>query len=109
VIRDLRDDTATLEVGRHDGCLVLESVDLELDKRTRERYSSTAGDFRSIRGETRTRRGFSRGDWNVCAETRSILTATPRVFRLHATLDAYEGRERVFSRRWTHEIERALV
>lgn len=109
VERDLGADTAALDVVRHDDHFVVEPIDLEVEKRTRERYSSRAHDFDSIRGETRTERRFVRGSHRVHIETRTLLTATPRHFRVHATIDAHEGEERVWSRSWTEQIERDLL
>jgi hypothetical protein len=41
-----------------------------------------------------------RGDWEVKTVTRTRLSATATEFRLHASLDAYEGDRRVLSRNW---------
>jgi len=109
VIRDLAADTATLECVRHDGHFAIDEIDLEVEKRTLETYSSRADDFGSVRGETRTTRGFSRGEWQTRVETRSVLTADRRRFRLHVVVDAFERDERVFARTWTEEIERDLM
>ncbi|HJL18554.1 MAG TPA: CocE/NonD family hydrolase [Sandaracinaceae bacterium LLY-WYZ-13_1] len=109
VVRDLRAERSTLEVTRHDGHYYMPQVDLTIVKRTVELYSSTVNDFDSIRGETRTVRSFERRGWKTRVNTRSVLTATPKHFRLHANLDAYEGDERVFTRTWTELFERKLV
>lgn len=109
VLYDLGQSTATLEVARHDGHFVLPEVDLEIERRTRERYSSCGVDFGSIRGETCTIRRFTRGEWSPRVETRSVLTADSSSFYLHATIDAYEGAERTFNRIFTRRIDRKLV
>ncbi len=106
VIRDLDCDTATLEVINDKGSHYLPEIDLEFERLDREWYSSQGSDFSSIRGETRHKRRFKRGDWEVTTETRTILTATEVFFHISASLDAYEGEERVFSRNWNTDISR---
>ena len=81
----------------------------QLAKQVRERYSWTADDFGSVRGETEWVMTFARGDWSTRVETRQVLTCTPTEFRLHARLDAFEGQTRVCSRNWDHTVPRDLV
>lgn len=50
-----------------------------------------------------------RGDWTTRIETHTRLTASSDVFRLHATLDAYEPGTRIFSKRWDRSVPRDLV
>lgn len=109
VVRDLASREEALEVIRHDGHFRIEEIDLEVIEKTTERYSSVADDFHSVRGDTRTTRGFRRGDWEARAETRTILTCDATHFELHATLDAYEGDRRIHSRVWNRRIPRRLV
>jgi hypothetical protein len=52
---------------------------------------------------------FSRDEWNVRTETRTVLTSTGSDFVLHATLDGYEGDQRVFSRTWNERVPRDFV
>ncbi|MAQ13466.1 MAG: peptidase S15 [Sandaracinus sp.] len=106
IVRNLATNVSELQVVRHDGHFRIPEIDLEVIQRTFEEYGSRADDYGSIRGETRTERGFSRGDWTTRVETRTVLTSTPQAFRMHATLDAYEGDQRVFGRTWDHDIER---
>jgi hypothetical protein len=47
-----------------------------------------------------------RGVWHTRSETTSHLTATREDFLLSATLDAYEGAHRVFTRTWSERIPR---
>jgi uncharacterized protein len=109
VIRDLAEDRSTLEVINDHGTVLLESLGLEMQRKTLEWYSYRSDDFNSVRGETLWERGFRRGDWQVRTVTRTVLTSTPTDFLLHAQLDAYEGQRRVFSRNWDVSIPRDLV
>ncbi|MFW6197514.1 MAG: CocE/NonD family hydrolase [Myxococcota bacterium] len=106
VLHDLASDVSTLEVVRDEGVQWLEDVDLEIERRTHEWYSSRANDFETARGEVLSTWGVARGDHRVRTVTRTVLTSTPTHFRVRADLDAYEGDKRVFVRSWDEEIER---
>ena len=109
VTRDLVDYTSALEVVKDLGVVRVDAVDLELTRRSDERYSWVADDFGSVRGEVAWTMGFARDDWAVETRTRTVLTSTPTDFRLHAQLDAYERDERVFAHTWRLTIPRDLV
>ena len=109
VHRDLALDRSTLEVIDDNGILHLEEIDLDVENRTFEWYSSEADDFLSPRGETRTVRGLRRHDWHIRTETRIVLTSTPTAFRISADLDAYEAGERIFCRSWNVLIPRDFI
>ena len=49
--RDLADYTSALEVVKDLGVVRIDDIDLELTRRTDERYSWTADDVGSVRGE----------------------------------------------------------
>ena len=107
--RDLVDYTSALEVVKDLGVVRLDAVDLELTRRSDERYSWVADDVGSVRGEVAWTMGFARDDWAVETRTLTVLTSTPTDFRLHAQLDAYERDERVFAHTWRLTIPRDLV
>jgi putative CocE/NonD family hydrolase len=109
VIRDLATDRSTLEVVKDDGCYRLDDIDLEVRAKTLEWYGFQGDDFHSARGETYWEVTFERGEWTARTVTRSILTSDATHFRLQATLDAYEGDSRVFSKSWDERIARRLV
>ena len=109
VIRDLAEDLSTLEVIKDEGTVLFEDIDWTVTSRSSEWYTFQGSDFSSVRGETLWFRSFERGDWLVETRTRIVLTSSPTHFRLHAELDAFECRERVFSRNWIREIPRDLV
>jgi hypothetical protein len=109
VIRDLARDESVLEVINDNGTVYFEDLDLEMQRKALEWYSTRSDDFNSVRGETLWERGFRRGDWSVKTITRTIMTSTPSHFILHAELDAFENHQRVFAENWDYEIPRDLV
>jgi hypothetical protein len=109
VSRNMVTYESALDVVKDTGVVRYEDTGMEIAKQVRERYSWTADDFSSVRGETEWVMTFARGDWSTRVETRQVLTCTPTEFRLHAQLDAFEGRTRVCSRNWDHTVPRDLV
>lgn len=109
VHRDLAEDVSTLEVVNDSGTVRLEDSGLEVTTRAVERYRSRDDDFDSVSGESVWERALKRGDWEVSTVTRTVQTSTATEFLLHATLDAYEGERRVYSRTWDYTIPRRLV
>ncbi len=109
VSRDLVGYEAALEVVKNLGTVHLEDIDLTLTRRAYERYSWVGDSFDSVRGENEWTMRFTRDGWDVETVTRTVLTSNPSEFELHATLDAYEGGQRVFSKNWQHTIPRDHV
>ncbi|EWH02724.1 peptidase S15 [Halomonas sp. BC04] len=109
VHRDLAEDVSTLEVINDSGTVRLEDSGLEVTTRAVERYRSRDDDFDSVSGESVWERSLKRGDWQVSIVTRTVQTSSASDFFLHATLDAYEGERRVYSRTWDYTIPRKLV
>ncbi|MBB5156912.1 CocE/NonD family hydrolase [Saccharopolyspora phatthalungensis] len=106
VSRDLVGYESMLEVVKDLGVVRFEGIDLAVTRRAYERYSWTADDFGSTRGEVEWNMAFERGDWSVRTRTRTVLTSTEVDFDLHAELDAFEGNTRVYSRNWQRRIPR---
>jgi len=109
VVRDLADDRSVLAVTDDSGTWRIEDTGTEIRRGTWEWYRSRDDDLGSVEGETRTERGFRRGDWWVRVSTRTLLRSTPTHFVLVAELDAWEGERRVFSKNWHEEIPRDLL
>ncbi|MBK5911341.1 peptidase S15 [Rhodothalassium salexigens] len=82
---------------------------IDLARNTTEKYSYTYNFYDTLRGEVTTERRFRRGGWEVMTVTRTILTSTRSHFLIRATLDAYEGDVRIFSKSWDERIARDLV
>ncbi|SCK45356.1 CocE/NonD family hydrolase [Streptomyces sp. WMMB 322] len=106
VHRDLVNYESALEIVKDAGTLHFEDIDLDVSRRAYERYSSVADDFGSVRGESAWTMTFRRDRWRVRTETRTVLRSTETEFLLDATLDGYEGEERVFSRTWNERVPR---
>ena len=92
VTRDLVDYTSALEVVKDLGVVRVDAIDLELTRRSDERYSWVADDVGSVRGEVAWTMGFARDDWAV--ETRTLDRADARRPRLPATRPARRLRGR---------------
>ncbi|GAB3429312.1 CocE/NonD family hydrolase [Actinophytocola sediminis] len=106
VSRNMITYESALEVVRDSGTVRYEDTGMEIAKQVRERYSWTADDFSSVRGDTEWIMTFSRGDWSTRIETRQTLTCTPTEFRVRARLDAFDGQTRIRSRDWDHTVPR---
>jgi uncharacterized protein len=109
VHRDLARDISTLEVIKDEGLQYLEDIDLHMHSSSQELYSYQVDDPESARGETHWEDRFRRGGWNVRTVSRTTLTSDKTHFRIRATLDAWEGETRIFSKNWDERIERRLV
>lgn len=106
VHKDLAAGTSELEVINDDGIVRIEETGTEIEKATYEWYRSSHNDYGSVKGETRTVRGFRRKDWHARVLTRTVLTSDETHFFLRAELDAYENDKRVLSLNWDKTIER---
>lgn len=106
VHRDLGEDTSTLEVHRDEGRAHYPDIDLEIGERTTEWYRFRRRDYESLSGETEAVKKFRRGDWAVETVTRTYVRSDAARFYVNATLDAYEGELRVWSRVWNVTIPR---
>lgn len=109
MIRDMGSDNNILEVINDEGSYRLDDIDLTITAKVVERYSYSYDNYDSLSGWTEWRRTFRRGDWEVHTIARTLMTADAENFRLRATLDAYEGNSRIFSKTWDEEIPRDLV
>jgi len=109
VRRDLARDLSHLEVVNDEGTIRLDDIDLTIAAKVTERYTYADADHTSVRGWCEWVRSFQRGDWSVRTVTHTLLTCDRTHFRIRATLDAYEGEDRVFARTWDTEIPRDLV
>ena len=109
VHRDLVDNRFSLEIVKDGGVLHLEDTDLDVTRKAEENYEAVGDDFTSVCGRTAWTMCFSRGEWHTRTETYTALECTEEEFRVHATLDAYESGERIFSRQWTETLPRDHV
>ncbi len=106
IVRSIVEDEAALEVLNDEGSYRIPEIDMQILRRTEERYSFRGSDFASLRGMTTTERGFARGDWRTRVTTSTILTCDAKNFYIHARLDAFEGERRIHSDNWEEAIPR---
>lgn len=109
VHHDLAKDEAMLEVVNDAGVFVIEKIGLEVGSKALERYSSIGDDPDTVRGETLWERSLARDGWRIRTVTRTVLTSTRKHFCIAASLDAFEGDKRIFSRNWDERVPRDFV
>jgi hypothetical protein len=108
VERDAATDETVQTVVNDAGCFRIDAIDLEVAERTVSRWSVRGGDPLSARGEIASTVRRRRGDWAVRTETRTTMAVTKDSWLVAATLEAFEGERRVFSRTWDSAIPRDL-
>ncbi|GAA2612901.1 CocE/NonD family hydrolase [Streptomyces axinellae] len=106
VKRDLIGYNFELEIVKDRGMERFEDIALDVGRRAYERYTAVADDFTSPGGESTWTMTFRRDGWEGQTVTRTVLTCTESEFHVHATLDAHESGQRVFSRTWNETLPR---
>jgi uncharacterized protein len=109
VIREIESGRVTSHVCEDGGTLRYDATGWTLRARQDQWYSILPGDPLSARAEVAWSTRFARGAWSAETRTRTIMTSTATHFRINATLDAFEGEGRVYSRSWNLEIPRDHV
>ena len=98
-----------VEVSKDRGRFRLHDVNIEYAGRAIERSSIRDGDPLSNVGETDYSISLKRDDWEVRTKSHTTLSATADEFLVSASMDAYEGRERVFTKTWSKRVTRKFV
>ncbi len=109
VIHNLRTNRVLLHVVNNDAQVRLPHINWTTEKNVEEKYSYYNNNYNTLRAEVISERRFQRGDWSVYTKTSTILTSTITHFVIRATLDAYEGDARVFSKTWDERVKRDLL
>ena len=109
VIHNLADNTVRVNVVNNDSKLFLEHIKLAVQKDVQETFSYSSNNYDTVRGEVVSRRSFQRNDQELSTITRTVLTSTRTHFKITATLDAFEGDARIFSKSWDESIPREMV
>ncbi len=99
----------TVTVFRERASYHLPAIDLDFDADTREHYRANDADPSAASAETHSTWRLARGDWRVRTETATRVSCTPTEFVITASLDAFEGEEKVAGRVWEKKIPRRLV
>ena len=113
--RDLQNDAVVYTVftdgGDFEGAALarVEPIDLDVGSMMLRRFRIAERDPLSAEGEIVQRTLFRRGAWSVRVHSRVVQTATADEFVLRATLEAFEGERRTFSREWDVRVPRQGV
>ena len=83
--------------------------DLVIESQSSSGYEITEGEPLSARYHVQQAQSMSRGEWNARLEAGYELACDARTFFLTASVAAYTGGDRFFSRDWSFEIPRNLV
>ncbi len=97
---------ATFEVVDDTGRYRIEPTGLEYRLASVERYAIRPDDPLSARAEVTFEMEQGRGAWQTRAVTRTVLRATDDAFLIDATLDAWDGDQRIVSRNWQVAVAR---
>ncbi len=109
VIHNLATNETTLDVTNNDARYKLNEINWTMGKNVTEKYSYISYNYDTVRGEVISERSFERDDWYVKTTTRTVLTSTKTHFIIRASLDAYEGDVRVFSKSWDERVKRDFL
>jgi len=109
VEHNLATNEVSLNVINNDKKYRLDDIDLEISRDVKEKYSYISNKYDTVRGEVISKRSFQRGDWYTETITRTVLTSTRTHFIIRATLDAYEGDVRVFSKTFDERVKREFL
>ncbi len=109
VNHNLATNEVALTVTDNDPGFMLSDTNLEVFSEVTEKYSYNNNNYDTVRGEIASMRRFKRNDWQTTSITRSIMTSTRTHLEIRATLDAYLGDTRIFSKSWDERITRDLL
>ena len=109
VERDPLRRVTTTTVSNDEGVYRLDAIDLEVGQSSVQRYTVEDDDPLSAQVEIAWTVTRARGTWRVRTETRTLMTCTHGAFEIAATMEAFEGERRVFSRTWDRSVPRDLV
>ena len=109
VERDPLHRITTTTVVNDEGVYRLDAIDLEVGQSSVQRYTVEDDDPTSARVEIAWSVTRARGTWRIRTETRTLMTCTRDAFEIAATMEAFEGERRIFSRTWDRSVPRDLV
>ncbi|MFP3982812.1 MAG: CocE/NonD family hydrolase [Desulfurivibrionaceae bacterium] len=106
VTHNLASNEVALNVINNDARLYLDEIGITFGRNVREKYSYFNNRYDTLSGEVVQERLFERGDRQLITITRTVMTSTRTHFLIRATLDAYEGDVRFFSKTWDESVPR---
>jgi len=92
-----------------DGRFRIDAHGLEVGSAREHEFRIRDDDPLSAWAETRWVKEVGRGDWQTRAVTKVTMTSTREEFLLEASLDAFEGTQRVYSNTWSRRAKRDLM
>jgi hypothetical protein len=104
--RDVGTGISTYGIEEDMGHYTIDHIGLETDFVQREAYRIRDDDPLSAEVEITYHIAIGRGDWQTRTETRTVMRADKTHFLIEASLDAYEGKERILTRQWDERIPR---
>jgi putative CocE/NonD family hydrolase len=107
--RDQLTGRPSFEVRDDTGLYRIDTTGLEYRLSSLDRFTIHPDDPLSAEGEVTFEMQNGRGAWQTRAVTRTRLRATRTDFIVDATLDAWEGDQRLVSRNWHVTVRRNLV
>ena len=109
VRHDVESGLTEVETVKHRGHTDLGDIGLTISAGAVDRFAIANDDPLTARHENRYTITMERDDWTIRTEAVTVMTATHDDFVVSATLDAYEGDTRVFTRTWDKRIPRDLM
>jgi putative CocE/NonD family hydrolase len=109
VTHDLVTGETVFTTDDDDGRSVIDHIALATDHARKETFRITDDDPLSATVDIASTRRVSRDGWCTRTETRTVMRATTTEFVVDATLDAFEGDTRIFSRNWRVRHKRDFV
>ena len=109
VTHDLVTGETVFTTDGDDGRSVIDHIALATEHARKETFRITDDDPLSATVDIASTRRVSRDGWRTRTETRTVMRATTTEFVVDATLDAFEGDIRIFSRNWRVRHKRDFV
>jgi len=109
IVHDFGTGVTMVERVTDDGLVRHDDIDWCTGSRAERRYSIRADDPLSARVELQWQQRYERAAFRIQTEACVTMHVTQSHFVIDATLDAWEGERRVFSRNWSEEIPRDHV
>ncbi|HXQ41436.1 MAG TPA: CocE/NonD family hydrolase, partial [Candidatus Udaeobacter sp.] len=107
--RDIGSGWATYFIEEDMGHFTIDHIGLKTDFVQREAYRIRDDDPLTAEIEISYAISIGHGDWRTRSLTRTVMRADKTHFILEASLDAYEGDQRIASRNWQERIARDMM
>jgi len=106
VERDLASGEQIVRIVEDGGAFHIKDLNLDCADGVTAEFRIMEGDPTSACGVWRWSSRRTRGDWDVAVTSQMAVTLSQDGFHIATDLEAFEGEQRVFSRRWNHDVPR---